>query len=250
MPVEASEADQQVWDTRGKLYQLVWTGQIADAPIEMRRCIDGMAAHFDAAITFADITTPVRAAHFFAQCAVESANFCTFEEGLSYSAKRLPEVFSHFKPKSQGGQELDPTPYVRNPEALANLVYANKNGNGAPESGDGYRYRGRGIVQLTGRDNYKKRSEELGLGTGLEDTPDDVLKPEWALKTAAAYWKAVDANKYADEGLGDQAVFRVSQAVNTGFRKKRNGQPVQPHALSERQQKTLAAARVWGALVA
>lgn len=248
MPVDASAADQSLWDTRGKLYQLVWNGPLSEAPIEMRRCIDGIAPHFDSALSFADISTPLQRAHFFAQCSVESASFCKFEEDLYYNAPRLPEVFSHFKSKVLGGQGMDTAPYAHNPKALASLVYANKNGNGGEDTGDGYTYRGRGILQLTGRSNYRQRGEELGVGSLLEETPDKLFEPEWALKSAAAYWKAADCNKYADEGLTAAAVRRVSQAVNTGFRKRR-GQYVEPNHLPERMRATQRAARIWALAV-
>lgn len=231
-PHKAPKADLEVWELKGLIYQLIWSGAIQDAPLALRRNVEAMGPFLPEAVAIADLSTPARQAHFFAQCAHESANFSTAEESLYYSRKRLLQIF----PKYFGSPpKANATDFAGKPQATANLVYANRLGNGPAESGDGWNYRGRGYIQLTGRENYRARSQELGLGDRLEREPDLLAQPEWALKSAAAYWRSRNINAIVDQYRGGEAAIRpVTLAVNGGV----NG-------LSDRVKLTRAALRIW-----
>lgn len=150
------------------------------------------AGPLSAAAALHDITSWKRLSAWLAQCSHESARFARVEEGLVYtSAQRIVAVFG------QRMAALAPE-LVRAPAALANAVYADRLGNGPRSSGDGFRYRGRGLIQLTGRANYRKAGEALGLP--LEDEPGRVLEPDVAALTAAWYWHEHGCNALADAG--------------------------------------------------
>lgn len=169
-------------------------------PTQARR----FEAPLNAACQRFDITTPARIAAFIGQCAVESANFTRLEENLFYrTPERILQVFPRTVKSLEVAQRL-----ARNPKALANVVYAGKNGNGNPLSGDGWTYRGRGLIQLTGRGNY--RDAEVGLGRPYVAQPELVAQPEDACLTAAWYWHTNKCNVLADASLIDQ----ITRAVN------------------------------------
>lgn len=152
------------------------------------------------------ITTPERISAFLGQIAHESAELTRLEENLNYSAERLVAVWPKRFPNAQAAAGC-----ARNPEALANRVYANRMGNGDEASGDGWRYRGRGPIQLTGRDNYYS----FGVVTGLPllEQPDDVASvPAVGCRVACAFWKARGLNDLADKG--DHAA--ITKRVNGG----------------------------------
>jgi putative chitinase len=141
--------------------------------------------------------SPLRLAHFVAQTLHESAAYTTEFEDLNYSAARLQVVWpSRFRP----GGPLDPELYAHNPQLLANAVYGGRLGNVGP--GDGYLYRGRGLLQLTGRAGYVDAT--IQVRQGHCDAPDFVLDPDaaasapWCLQVAAAAWSAKDCNALAD----------------------------------------------------
>lgn len=173
------------------------TGKIPDAVIAQ---IPQTAADFD-------ITTNRRLAHFLAQCALESANFTATIENLNYSAKRLLQVFpKHFK-------NVDVNAYARNPEKIGSRVYANRMGNGDEASGDGFRYRGRGYIQLTGKNNYQSFSNFVG-----EDcvaNPDQVAT-KYPLASAAFFFNSNKIWAICDQGSNDATVTKVTKAVNGG----------------------------------
>ncbi len=140
----------------------------------------------------AAIDTPLRAAHFIAQVAHESGSLHFTAENLNYSARGLRVAFDKYFPSPELAEV-----YGRKPEKIANRVYANRMGNGPEESGDGWKFRGRGLIQLTGRDNYHRCGKDLGLD--LENKPDQVAdNPEVSVKVARWYWKTKDLNRYAD----------------------------------------------------
>ena len=150
------------------------------------------------------ISTAARVAAFLAQCHVESQGFTRLEENLHYTnAARIARVWpSRFQTAAEAA------PYVRNPERLANRVYANRLGNGPQGSEDGWRFRGRGLKQLTGRTNYARASQALGrpyLASPdlLCDWPDAVL-------TAAWFWESSGCNRLADAGRIDSITRRVN----------------------------------------
>lgn len=140
--------------------------------------IDAIAKTAPVVLKKYGITTPLRLAHFFAQLAHESGAFTIREENLRYSAKRIAQVW----PTRPAAVKL-----ANNPEGLANSVYANRMGNGGPSSGDGYRYRGRGLAQHTGKDGYAAIERITNLP--LVDNPELVNDPRYLLECAAAFWQ-------------------------------------------------------------
>lgn len=138
-----------------------------------------------------EINTPIRQAAFIGQCAHESANFKVLEENLNYSAEALMRVWPGRFPTREIADQ-----YARNPEKIANKVYAGRMGNGNEESGEGWLYHGRGLIQLTGKDNYMLASD--ALQQDFIYSPDLVLAPRWAALTAGWYWNKRQLNKEAD----------------------------------------------------
>lgn len=136
-----------------------------------------------------EINTPERQAAFIGQCAHESANFKTLQENLNYSAKGLNATWP-----SRFSSEAEAQPYHRQPEKIANKVYSGRMGN--LDEGDGWKYRGRGLIQLTGKDNYRLASDALAVDFIAD--PDLVLTKEYAALTAAWYWNKRGLNKEAD----------------------------------------------------
>ena len=137
------------------------------------------------------IDTPVREAAFLGQVGVESCEMTLLEENLDYSATRLLQVFPRYFRSADAAIE-----YAHQPEKLADFVYGNRLGNGPASSGDGWRYRGRGLLQLTGRTNYVEWSERLGLD--LENNPDRLAQPAVAFTQAGRYWTMEGLNALAD----------------------------------------------------
>ena len=133
-----------------------------------------------------------RIAAFLGQIAVESAELNRLEENLNYSRRRLQAVWPSRFPDAESTFK-----YGHNPERLANKVYANRMGNGAEQSGDGFRYRGRGLMQITGRDNYTEMGKLMDLPTLIE-MPDYLLEPRFAALSAAAFWDKSNLNHAAD----------------------------------------------------
>lgn len=137
-----------------------------------------------------DINTSLRVAAFIAQCAHESSGFKTVIENLNYSAVGLRAVFpTHFA----AGEE---DAYARHPERIANRVYANRMGNGDENSGDGWKYRGRGAIQITGRGNYRLFGAGIGFDTLL--APETLETPHYAVISAGWFWSSHSLNGYAD----------------------------------------------------
>ncbi len=153
------------------------------------------------------ITTNLRLAHFLAQCALESTGFTATVENLSYSAQRLLQVF----PKYFRG--VDPNAYARNPEKIGSRVYANRMGNGDEASGDGFKFRGRGYIQLTGKNNYTSFSQFVG-----EDcvANPDLVATKYPLASAAFFFKSNNIWAICDRGADDATVTKVTKAVNGG----------------------------------
>ncbi|MDX6444466.1 MAG: putative chitinase [Blastocatellia bacterium] len=162
------------------------------------------------------ITTNLRLAHFLAQCALESNNFTATVENLNYRAARLMEVFPRFF------RGVDPAAFANSPEKIGNRVYANRMGNGDEASGDGFKFRGRGYIQLTGRNNYTSFSTFVG-----EDcvANPDLVATKFPLASAAFYFKSNNIWAICDRGADDGTVTQVTKAVNGGT-----------HGLAERLQ--------------
>ncbi len=163
-----------------------------------------MLPHLLASMRRFEIVGTARAAAFLAQCHVESMAFTRTEEMLLYtSAARLAAVFPSRLPTIAAAQ-----PYVRNPEGLANRVYGGRLGNGPPASGDGWRFRGRGLKQLTGRANYVRAAAALARPYPAD--PDLVAQPPDAALTAAWFWHQAGCNALADAG----DIERITRAIN------------------------------------
>ena len=135
---------------------------------------------------------PKRAAAFVAQVAHESGQFNFVKENLNYSSKGLMGTFKKYFPNEALAKQ-----YERKPEKIANRVYANRMGNGDESSGDGYRYCGRGLIQLTGKNNYTKFSQDLGIS--LEETVKYLETPEGAVSSAGWFWDNNNLNQYCDK---------------------------------------------------
>lgn len=153
-------------------------------------------------------TTPLRLAHFIAQCAHESGDFKLVRENLNYSAKSLKAVFGKYFPN-----EALAAAYERKPEKIANLVYGNRMGNGNELSGDGFRFRGRGFIQLTGKDNYKAFSDFIG-----EDcvANPDLIATKYPLASAAFFFNKNNLWTICDKGATSDVVLLVTKRVNGG----------------------------------
>lgn len=135
---------------------------------------------------------PARLAGFLAQTAHESGGFTAIKENLNYSADGLQKIFHKYFPDATIASQ-----YARQPEKIANRVYANRMGNGPEESGDGYRFCGRGLIQLTGRQNYTKLAADLGIS--VEETAQYLETPNGAVSSAGWFWDNNNLNQYCDK---------------------------------------------------
>ena len=153
-----------------------------------------------------EINTPQRVASFLAQCAHESNNFVFIKENLNYRAASLMKTFAKYFP-----DEATAAAYAGRPEKIANRVYANRMGNGDEVSGDGYRYCGRGLIQLTGKDNYTLFAGSLGIP--VEEASDYLATFEGAAQSACWFWETNDLNRYADSG----DIKGMTKVINGGY---------------------------------
>lgn len=154
-----------------------------------------------------EINSPLRVAHFIAQLAHESGSFQYSSENLNYSDKALRAVFGRYFPTEELANE-----YARQPEKIANRVYANRMANGNEVSGDGWKYRGRGLIQLTGRDNYTQCGAALKLD--LVDQPNQLAEdPQIAVDAAAWFWDMRYLNTYADQ----DDIKSITKRINGGY---------------------------------
>jgi putative chitinase len=151
------------------------------------------------------IDTPQRVAHFIAQCAHESGNFRFIRENLNYSAAGLQGTFRKYFPTLELAQQ-----YQRQPERIANRVYANRMGNGDEASGDGWRYCGRGLIQLTGKDNYTFFAGSLGIP--VEEAAEYLATFEGAAQSACFFWEQNRLNRFADAN----DIKGLTRAINGG----------------------------------
>jgi len=160
-----------------------------------------------------EINTILRISHFLAQCAHESGNFSVKQENLNYSAKRLQEVFGkYFTTHAKA------LLYERKPVKIASLVYGNRMGNGDEHSIEGYKYRGRGYIQLTGKNNYllfDKSLNETDLEVDIIGNPD-LVATTYPLISAAWFFNKNNLNEIADLGGTKEIITRVTKKVNGG----------------------------------
>lgn len=158
-----------------------------------------------------NITTPLRMASFMAQCSHESQDFRALEENLNYSVDTLLKVFSRYF----GTGKADPAAYARNPEKLANYVYMDVNRSkqgalGNTQPGDGWKFRGGGVKQLTGRNNYSVFAKDLGMTA--DEAADYVRTKKGALESACWFWKKNNLEKFADA----DDIVGMTQKINGG----------------------------------
>jgi len=154
------------------------------------------------------INTPLRLAHFLAQCGHESGGFRATQENLNYSAKGLMGIFKKYFPTLALAQA-----YERKPEKIANRVYGGRMGNGTESSGEGYKFRGRGYIQLTGKENYTAFGKSIGEDMTVNQ---DKVSGPYALLSAAWFFSKNGLHKIADEGSSDAVVTKITKRVNGG----------------------------------
>jgi putative chitinase len=169
---------------------------------------DSVIAQLPDTIAKFELNTPLRLAHFLAQAGHESGGFKAVNENLNYGAKGLRGIFGKYFPTDEKALL-----YERKPEKIANLVYGGRMGNGPEASGDGWKFHGRGFIQLTGKDNYAAFSKEIG-----EDcvTNPDLVATKYALASAAWFFHKNGLHKIADEGYTSDVVTKVTKRVNGG----------------------------------
>ena len=153
-----------------------------------------------------EINSPLRLAGFLSQCAHESSEFNLIKENLNYKAATLIKVWPRHFPNMEIA-----TQYAHNAQAIANNVYANRLGNGSENSGDGYRFCGRGLIQITGRSNYQSLADSLKMN--IDDMPEYLATFEGALQSACWFWKTRNINSAADAGN----VEKMTKLINGGI---------------------------------
>lgn len=153
-----------------------------------------------------DINTPKRIAYFMAQCHHESGGFVFVSENLNYKATGLVKVFPKYF------DENTAKAYEKQPQKIANRVYANRMGNGDEASGDGFKYAGKGIIQLTGKDNYTRFAQSLEIS--VEDAAEYMKTFEGAAQSACWFWETNNLNKFADAG----DLKTMTRVINGGFK--------------------------------
>jgi putative chitinase len=163
--------------------------------------------------------TPVRAAHFFAQTSHETGGFKAFSENLNYSAQGLQGIFGKYFPGT-----LEES-YARQPEKIANRVYASRMGNGNEASGDGWKFRGRGALQLTGKANYEAFAKYLGTNEVMENP--DLVATKYSFESAMFFFEKNKLWAICDKGINDAAILELTKRINGGT-----------HGLEDRKLKT------------
>lgn len=164
--------------------------------------------------------SPNRAAHFFAQTAHESGGFKAFSENLNYSAKGLRGIFGKYFPTDLSAQM-----YARQPERIANRVYANRMGNGPESSGDGWKYRGRGALQLTGKFSYQEFADYIGRPDIMKNP--DLVATELCFESALWFFDKNKLWSICDKGVNESAILALTKRINGGT-----------HGLDDRRAKT------------
>jgi putative chitinase len=169
---------------------------------------DSVIAQIPGVMEKFDINTPLRLAHFLAQCGHESGGFKLTKENLNYSAKGLNDTFKKYFPTLESA-----LPYERKPEKIANKVYGDRMGNGAESTGDGAKYCGRGYIQLTGKDNYTAFGKSINEDIAANPT---LVAEKYALLSAAWFFNKNKLHIMADGGATDAVVTSITKRVNGG----------------------------------
>ena len=169
---------------------------------------DAVIAQLPDTIAKFELNTPLRLAHFLAQAGHESGGFKAVNENLNYGAKGLLGIFKKYFPDGAKAAL-----YERKPEKIANLVYGGRMGNGPEASGEGWKFRGRGFIQLTGKDNYK--AFDAIVAESIVDNPD-LVATKYPLLSAACFFHKNGLHKIADGGATDAVVTSVTKSLNGG----------------------------------
>jgi putative chitinase len=169
---------------------------------------DAVITQIPSVMTTFKIDTALRLSHFLAQCGHESAGFKAVQENLNYGAKGLLGIFKKYFPTEPKALQ-----YERKPEKIANLVYGGRMGNGDEASGDGYKFRGRGYIQLTGKNNYAAFGK--AINEDITANPD-LVATKYPLLSAAWFWSSNGLNTLADKGADDASVTAITKRVNGG----------------------------------
>jgi putative chitinase len=164
--------------------------------------------------------TKEQAAHFFGQTAHETGGFKVFSENLNYSAAGLERIFKNDLDKDRNkllstSEKLKAVQLARKPEAIANFVYANQNGNGNEASGDGWKFRGRGALQTTGRANYKAFSEYIKNPLIMENP--DLVADDFAFESALFFFERNKLWSICNKGITDESITQLTKRVNGGI---------------------------------
>jgi len=167
--------------------------------------LDGWYEALSSVLPTYEIDSPQRVAAFIAQCTHESGGFKRLKENLNYKWESLRRVFPKYFATDELAKE-----YAHKQEQIANRVYGGRMGNGDESSGDGFRYCGRGLIQLTGRNNYTKFAESIGMA--VEEVPALLETFEGAVKSACWFWKTNNLNQYADAG----DILTMTKRINGG----------------------------------
>ena len=155
-----------------------------------------------------EVNTVLRLAHFLAQASHESGGFKLVNENLNYGAKGLLGIFPKYFDATSAAA------YERKPEKIANKVYGGRMGNGPEATGDGWKFHGRGYIQLTGHDNYAAFAKAIGEDTVANP---DLVATKYPLASAAWFWSKNGLNAIADTGAGDEVVVKITTRVNGGI---------------------------------
>jgi putative chitinase len=182
----------------------ITTAELA-AILPNNKHIDEWKAALDKILPKYEINTKLRAAAFIAQCSHESGQFTVMHENLNYRAETLVKVFPKYFPSLAVANQ-----YAKQPEKIANRVYGNRMGNGVETTGDGFKFCGRGLIQLTGKDNYTKLAKYLGLE--LANLCEYLCSIEGALESACWFWQTHHLNALADK----KDMLAITKAINGG----------------------------------
>ena len=192
------------------------SGLFSSAPADR---VAAIAAEAQAQKSVGKIDTPERLAHFFGQVRQEAGPRARLTENLNYRASVLPLLFSYFRHSPEEAERFGRTTgHPADQEAIANRAYANRIGNGDVASGDGWRFRGRGLKQLTGRSNYRAftqdYSELFGPGLDFEREPDRLAEPVFAVRSALFFWVRHKLYEIADRGISEDVADDITEVIN------------------------------------
>lgn len=178
--------------------------------------IEKQIEFFDEAFSFASINTDARIIMFIAQVGHECQYFTDFEENLNYGAQGLANTWPKLYAVNPNAKVKVPNDLAkklhRKPIEIANTSYAFKNGNGSIQSGDGWRYRGRGDIQITGRANYLLVDDDFNMNGKILANPQLLIEPYWAIMSAASFWKRNGLNRWADS----KNIVKARRVINGG----------------------------------